>query len=236
MSLEESKKRLAADAPEVVALVTAHLDLVTLVARSTRRLSPRADMDDLVSAGREGLLSAARTFDPSQGVAFKVFASFRIRGAMIDHLRVSQRVSRGAMDRLRAFERAQQMSAGHAEESAAARGPKTPEEADKLLADRLAANAAAMALGMLSSKGGDAVDHVAEHEDANEIAERRVLLSRVEAILATYPENEREMIRLHYFEDLSLEEVGARLGIHKSWVSRVMTRTVEQLALKLRDA
>jgi len=235
VTLDEPKKRRDADAPEVVALVTAHLDLVRIIARSTRRLASRADFDDLVGAGREGLLSAARSFDPAQGVLFKTFATFRIRGAMFDHLRVSQRVSRAAIERIRAFERAQELAETHAEEDAAKPAPGTPEEADRLLAERLAATATAMALGMLASKGGDTVDNVAAHDDAVERAERQVLLSRVADLLATRPEAEREMIRLHYFEDLSLEEIGSRLGLHKSWVSRVMARTVAMLGQALRD-
>lgn len=235
VTLDEPQKRRAADAPEVIALVTTHIDLVSVVAGSMKRVTPRADFDDLVSAGREGLLAAARVFDASHGVPFKAFASFRVRGAMIDYLRTSQKVSRAGMTQIRAFERAQAQSIAYAEEDAARPSAATAEEADKLLSDRLAANATAMALAMLASSGGDTLDHVASRDDEEQNVERRVLISRVESILGTRPEAEREMIRLHYFEDLSLEEVGARLGLHKSWVSRVMARTVEQLGVALRD-
>jgi RNA polymerase sigma factor for flagellar operon FliA len=235
VSLDEPKKRPVADSAEVLALVTAHIDLVDIVARSTKRMSPRADFDDLVGSGREGLLGAARAFDPAHGVPFRSFASFRIRGAMMDHMRTSQNVSRGAIERIRAFEKAQQVSEVYAEEDAALPGPRSPEEADKVLAERLAASAAAMAIGLLMASGGDAIDVVADNVDVEERLEQRILLGKIEKIMEERPEAEREILRLHYFEDLSLEEVGARLGLHKSWVSRVMTRAVEALARRLGD-
>ena len=43
--------------------------------------------DDLVSFGREGLLDAARRYDESRGVPFRVYASFRVRGATYDGVR-----------------------------------------------------------------------------------------------------------------------------------------------------
>jgi RNA polymerase sigma factor FliA len=236
VSLDELKKRPTADTAEVLALVTAHIDLVDIVARSTKRLSPRADFDDLVGSGREGLLAAARAFDPTHGVPFRSFASFRIRGAMMDYMRTSQNVSRSAIERIRAFEKAQQVSEVHAEEDAALPAPRTPEDADKVLAERLAASAAAMAIGLLMASGGDAIDAVADNVDVEERLEQRILLGKIEKIMEERPDAERQILRLHYFEDLSLEEVGARLGLHKSWVSRVMTRAVEALGRRLGES
>ena len=79
-----------------------------------------------------------------------------------------------------------------------------------------------------------ALDDV-EDSDPEQGAERAVLLRQIEALVATRPEVEREALRLHYFEDLSLDEVGARLGLHKSWVCRVLARTIEALAKQVRE-
>lgn len=221
-----------ADSPEVLARITATLELVEIVARSLKRAAGRADLDELRSAGREGLLAAARAYDPAHGVPFRSFASYRIRGAMLDHMRRISTLSRPAYARLRAFERTQTVAEAQAEETPA--GPATPERADALLAERLEASAFAMALGFLTASGGDALDDV-EDSEPERGAERAVLLRQIEALVATRPEVEREALRLHYFEDLSLDEVGARLGLHKSWVCRVLARTIEALAKQVRD-
>ena len=233
MSLDEPKKRPEADSAEVLALVKGHLDLVDIVARSTKRLSPRSDFDDLVGAGREGLLGAARNFDVGHDVPFRSFASFRIRGAMMDHLRTSQNVSRSGMQRIRAFEKAQTLALAHAEEDKDRTTQRSPEEADQALGERLAATAAAMALGMMAARGGDMVDTVQEDVDVEEKLEQKILLTQIEQILSEHPGAEREIVRLHYFEDLSLDEIGVRLGLHKSWVSRLLARVVASLGHRL---
>src|SRR5690554_2315379 len=51
------------------------------------KLPAGVDVDDLIQAGVEGLLSCVDRFDPDSGVAFSTYAHQRIRGAMIDELR-----------------------------------------------------------------------------------------------------------------------------------------------------
>ncbi len=85
---ERTRKKLPADAPEVEARVRECLHLVRMVAIKLRRLiSSNLDFDDLQSMGREGLLEAARTYDPDRGVPFGPWAYLKIRGAALDGLR-----------------------------------------------------------------------------------------------------------------------------------------------------
>src|SRR4028118_819515 len=76
----------ARDPLSVESLVRDHLDLANLIARQLmRELNlPRGLQSDLESAGREGLLGAARRFEPERGVPFRRYANHRIRGAMLD--------------------------------------------------------------------------------------------------------------------------------------------------------
>jgi RNA polymerase sigma factor for flagellar operon FliA len=49
----------------------------------------KTELTELYHLGIIGLLEAKKNFDPDQKVPFKVFASYRIRGAMMDHIRYS---------------------------------------------------------------------------------------------------------------------------------------------------
>jgi RNA polymerase sigma factor for flagellar operon FliA len=49
---------------------------------------------DLESAGHIGLVRAAQTWKPERGVEFSYYCRFRIRGAMLDHLRQVDPVKR----------------------------------------------------------------------------------------------------------------------------------------------
>ena len=50
-------------------------------------LPPQVDEDDLIASGVIGLLEALERFNPSFETGFKTFATWRIRGAMLDELR-----------------------------------------------------------------------------------------------------------------------------------------------------
>ena len=64
------------------------------------------DADDLVSYGIIGLINAIDRFDPLRGVRFEAFATARIRGSVIDQLRVLNWLPRSAVARVRQIEAA----------------------------------------------------------------------------------------------------------------------------------
>jgi len=57
--------------------------------------------------------------------------------------------------------------------------------------------------------------------------------SLVREALATLPEKERELVRLMYFEEKSLTEAGAAIGLSKSWSCRLHARALRLLGDEL---
>lgn len=84
------------------ALATRHLPLLFAMAREMSAGPDRFTTADLIGAGAVGLCVAARRFDPVRGVPFAGFAAVRIRGAMVDWMRLDGPYNRGAVRRLRA--------------------------------------------------------------------------------------------------------------------------------------
>src|ERR1700757_178165 len=69
-------------------LILEHLPQVRLIARRIQeRLPKNISLDDLVSTGVLGLISAIDNFDPSHNVKLKTYAEYKIRGAILDSLR-----------------------------------------------------------------------------------------------------------------------------------------------------
>src|SRR5712692_9081946 len=69
-------------------LILAHLPQVRLIARRIHeRLPDSVNLDDLVSTGVVGLISAIDRFDSSHNVKLKTYAEYKIRGAILDSLR-----------------------------------------------------------------------------------------------------------------------------------------------------
>src|ERR1041384_6563720 len=69
-------------------LILEHLPQVRLIARRIQeRLPENISLDDLISTGIVGLISAIDHFDPSHNVKLKTYAEYKIRGAILDSLR-----------------------------------------------------------------------------------------------------------------------------------------------------
>ena len=105
------------------------MPIVTIIARQIRRqLGSGVQSDELQSFGLEGLLMAARNFDPTLGVPFVRFANYRIRGAMLDGVRSNSMLPRSVYQRLRAAEAGHHAAESAAEEDSAKRAALPPKK------------------------------------------------------------------------------------------------------------
>jgi len=226
-----------ADSPEVLARVREGLELVDILARQMRRqFGHHVQVDDLASQGREALLAAARSFDPERGIPFRRWANLRVRGSMIDSVRQNGSLPKRVYRKLRAL---QAMDHVHeaANEDQAASPPQTPEAADAKLTDQLATAAMAAAMGFLSMRHGEALDHAKDPDRSPESSVGHAeLLARIKEAIANLPEQERTLITRHYFEDVQLDEAARELGLSKSWGSRLHSRGIEALARAFKRA
>jgi len=73
-----------------------------------------------------------------------------------------------------------------------------------------------------------------EIADPNAVSAEEMLVTheaqeQLQAALGQLPENNRRLIEDYYFRDATLEEIGGRLGLSKSWMCRMHARTLEML-------
>ena len=236
---------VASDTDARDALLRDNLSLVHHVARKlARRLADDADVDELVSAGTLGLMSAAESFDPGRGLAFSTFAVPRIRGAMLDELRRQDHVPRSVRRKTRSIAQARE-SLMHA----LGRDPSSHEMADALGVDcdtlfRWTADvetAVHLPLDGHTRSTHDERPTRAEllGSDAELLDER---LAREEEIAAMrdamleLDDQERTVLALYYFEDLRSREIGELLGVSESRVSQVRARALGRLRAALTPA
>jgi RNA polymerase sigma factor for flagellar operon FliA len=225
---------VSSDAPETLTRFHAELDLVDIIARQLgRRIARAVTLDDLRSFGREGLLHAARTYDPSRGVPFRRWANLRIRGAMIDGLRQWGNLPRRLYRELRAFEAGDRMLESYDEEDAA-RPATTPQDADARLTSYLAGIETAMAVGAIATAPVESAERGGQEATPEDLLGDAELLAQVREIVATLPVQEKTLIERHYFGGQTLEQAAASLGLSKSWGSRLHARAIESIASALR--
>lgn len=224
------------DPPEVLERFNGNLELVDVIARQLGRTFGRAlEIQDLVSYGREGLLDAARRFDPGRGVPFRGYANFRVRGAIIDGIRAMSHLPRRTHEKLSAFAAANRFSEGAAEDTLGAPSPEAAEAA-RQLDEHLAGMAAAMAVGLVARVAwGDEGEQLAVFggDNPEEAVARAQLFDAIQAAIHELPEQEEILVRRHYLEGERFDHVAGELGLSKSWASRLHTRAMLRLSKRL---
>ena len=81
--------------------------LVKCVARGIAENLPRTvDIEDLIGVGAIGLIHAVERYDPSRGANLETYARYRIKGAILDELRRSDRLPQATRGKLKRIERA----------------------------------------------------------------------------------------------------------------------------------
>jgi RNA polymerase sigma factor FliA len=213
------------------ALLTEGREVVEHLARQlSRQFAGALDQDELRSAGNEGLVLALRDFDATRGVPFRRWANLRCKGAMLDAVRARGSLPRSVYRRLRAMEAADAVTSSRTEDDASKPATSAADADDRVKA-HLQAAATAMAVSLLGETAlGERVDEAPTPEEA---LGREQLKVRVRTALASLPDNERQLIERYYFQEWTLDQAGAELGLSKSWVSRMLAKATETLAKRL---
>lgn len=201
----------------------AHRELVERIVRGLmRELDLSCDPDDLRAWGFQGLLEAKQRFDPERGVRFSAFAHYRVRGAILDGVRTQGWLRRSAYAKLKAFEATDALSEQLAEEHAQGKAPSLEARA-RDLDDVLGRISAAFVMAAV----GQGEERTPESPEAQlDGAEQR---HAVRAGLERLPERERVLLEAVYFDGVTIEQAGSRLGLSKSWASRMHAKALERL-------
>jgi RNA polymerase sigma factor for flagellar operon FliA len=205
----------------------AHQELVEkVVRRLSRELDLSCDPDDLRAWGQQGLLEAQQRFDASRGVRFSTFAYYRVRGAVIDGVRKQGWLRRRAYAKLKAYEAADRVSEPVGETQAQV-ASTSPAERAAQIGDILGTISAAYLLSALGQGEQD------QPETPEELVETASMRQQVQRDLTQLPERERVLLHAVYFEGATIEGAGAKLGLSKSWASRMHAKALERMRKSL---
>ncbi|HEX7402179.1 MAG TPA: FliA/WhiG family RNA polymerase sigma factor [candidate division Zixibacteria bacterium] len=223
-------------------LLEEYLPLVKSVAGRMAMGFPKSvELSDLVSTGVIGLIEALSNFDPNRGVKFETYAVPRIRGAILDELRSLDWVPRSTRAKSREIERAITKL-----ENKLGRPPSNYELAKSL---HISSSELFAMLDDVSSTTVLSLDELIYKEEDNRQIPRVETLEnlRVQNVLgdmekeelrgylvqaiSLLSEQERLVVALYYYEELTLKEIGEVMQISESRVSQIHTKAV----LKLKD-
>ena len=218
------------------ARIDTSLPFVQAMARRMASSMPHSiDVADLVQDGMLGLIDAADRFDASRGIKFQTFAERRVRGAMIDALR-RDAWPRGVRRQRREIEAAREKLrhelgcepsladlAAHLGSDEASLGRQITRintiEATSPMASPDDVETASLPPVMVPSEPA-APDQEYEQHEAQD---------RVRAALAALPARERKVMRMYYFGESTMREIGLEIGVNESRVSQLHARAVRRL-------
>ena len=204
------------------------------------KLPGSVEVDDLIQAGMMGLLDAASRCDELRGAMFETYAAQRIRGAMLDELRGADWLPRSLRRDMRRIEtaisRLQQKLGKAPSESEIARelGVTLPEYQQMLQEGR-----GAQLLYYEDFHGEGEEDFFERFEfssDSNPLEllqDERFRAALVQAI-ERLPERERQMMGMHYEQDMNLREIGEVMGVSESRVCQLHSQAVARLRTSMK--
>ncbi len=203
--------------------------------RIAGRLPAHVDKDDLYSVGFIGLCEAEERFDPSKGVAFKSFASHRIQGAILDHLRELDWVPRSTRQKSKALAEAQASASqkngfrAEDEDVAAELGIELPEYFD-LVADTDNREFVNLDAGYSSES---ASFHEIVADDVQTAEDRLSDLESVALALGVLTEKERLVVERFWLNGEKAVSIGKDLGLTEGRVSQIRTKALAKMAARL---
>lgn len=220
------------------ALLRENLSLVHHVARQLARgLAADADIDELVSAGTMGLMSALESFDLKRGLAFSTFAVPRIRGAILDELRRQDHVPRSVRRKTRCIATAREHvtrtlgRTPEANEVAAAMGVDTA-TLWRWQADVEGAMQVPLDRGA-TDRDGTPVSPAEFLGNGEELTDERLTreedVERLREALLGLKDQERTVLSLYYFEELKAREIAEVMGVSESRISQIRSKALSQL-------
>jgi len=219
------------------ALVLEHLPQVRIIAgRIHSRLPDSVSLDDLVSTGVIGLLAAIDNFDLSQNVKLKTYAEHRIHGAIMDSLRDLDWRSRDTRKRARQIEAAIQRT-----RQVVGREPTEEEIASEMGIAMGEYHAWLLEVQSVEIHSLDAVsvdgesfsllNVISDDEKSwpSHVVERKELERIMVTAIDRMSKNERTVLSLYYYEELTLREIADVMGMHLSRIGQLKAQAILRL-------
>jgi len=195
------------------------------------------DYEDLAHQGLMGLIDAVDNFDPDLSSRFSTYASLRIRGKILDYLRVSDWMPRPARKRAHLIQKTittlwSENRREPTDEEIAGRLELTVENVRHGLADynRVLVSLDAMMESNENGKGS-IYDYLQDENqvDPSEGLEKESLIQEMTDALQDLSERERLILSLYYNDELTFKEIGKVLDITESRVCQLHARAILNL-------
>lgn len=214
-------------------IVLLYAGIVKSIAWRTASVSGKyVDIEDLTGFGMIGLIKAVEKYDYDKGVTFETYATYRVRGEIIDYMRRNDWAPRGLRKRAHDIEDAAEIF-----KNENSREPTDDELSEKLgvkkkdisqtLSDNDRFNTISFEEIIQDTVKTDC-NFVSDETPEASLAHDELLRTLAKAI-DDLPDREKLVITLYYHEELTLKEISTVISVSESRVSQLHTRAVKKL-------
>lgn len=227
-------------------LISEYIPLVhTVTGKIHRKLPKNVGVENLFASGILGLVNAIKAFDPSKGARFQTYASYRIRGKIIDDMRDWDWVSRQSRNYEKKFNKALnalQHETGETPsvDAVADRSGLSPKVAYRTQNE--SAESIPLSIHDLidfgnNGEGVTRIEMIADRSnvDLHEAVEQKQLKVFLIQSVSRLPEQQRIVVGLNYFDGMNLKEISVEMKMSESRISQIrakamlaLTKTIKQ--------
>lgn len=194
------------------------------------------EYDDLVGFGIFGLIDAIDKFNLERGLKFETYAQIRIRGSIIDNLRkldwVPRRIRRKSKEiDLAITELENELGRSVTNEEIAENLNISLKELNDILSETAISNISSLE-EILQNKGESNLSSDIEKspEASYEDIEIKNILTKT---IENLNKNEKLVISLYYYDELTYKEIGQILNLSESRISQIHSKAVISMKNKL---
>jgi RNA polymerase sigma factor FliA len=217
-------------------LINKNMPIVKSIASKYYTNKIGMEFEDLVSYGVMGLLDASDKFDEEKGVKFSTYASIRITSYIIDEIRRQSPVSRGCLSKVKSYKNCVEKL-----QHKYLRQPTIDEISDYMDISKTEVHNIKKSTLNLSTSSLDNIVLDSENDlklidiikdesiSIEDSIEREELIETVTKALDMLNERDRLVLSLYYYEELTLKEIGAVLGVSESRVSQLNKKAILNL-------
>jgi RNA polymerase sigma factor for flagellar operon FliA len=207
------------------------------------RLPPHILLEDLIHAGILGLIEAIQRFDPARHVELKSYAKHRIHGAILDSLRDLDWSPRPLRRKARRIEEAQQklrarLGYSPSESQLAEELGMSLEKFQHLLGELRGLDLRSLqpeTLEESSERAPNNLNQAIALQDPFLLCLRSEMTGLLARAIQELPERERQLLALYYYEELTMKEAGAVLGIGEARVSQLHSAAIVRLRARMAE-
>jgi RNA polymerase sigma factor for flagellar operon FliA len=219
-------------------LIEKYIGLVKIVAgRMYNYYGSKIEYDDLVSFGVLGLIDSIERFDVDRNIKFETYAQIRIKGAIVDNIRKLDWIPRSLRKKSKEIQNEMLKL-----ENKLGRTPSNVELAEHLniplkeleetLANTVNFNVTSLE-DLLANKGEHIIDDGKDIDMPEEVFEKKELKEILGAIIDSLPTNQKTVISLYYYEELTYKEISKIMELSESRISQIHSKAILNIRNKL---